>query len=413
MTTFVLLALLMVVIVLALLLPSFWRTPKIDTSDRTSQNISIIKEQLAMLEESLAAGDVTEEQYQQIREELEANLLQDTESETAQSDSNIMQVHGRWTAAMLALIVPIFIVAGYALLGTPKVFDKDQMLAQQAPPHGQGKQNAQSVEVMVAKLEERLNKNPDDAKGWFTLGRSYMTMGRYNDAARVLEKVYKLNGDHPAVLLSYADALTMARGGKMKGEPFELVKKALKLEPQNPTALWLAGIAYQEQGDDKSAISFWQQLPPLLVNNPESLSKIRSMIAQAKQRLGEPVEPVAEIKTTVASIKVSVKLAPELKARVNMNDTVFIFARAAQGPPMPLAVVRKQVKDLPLTLTLDDSMAMMPAMKLSSFPQVKISARISKSGQATAQQGDLQAKPFLVDVKTATSVELMIDQLVE
>lgn len=413
MTTFILLSLVMVVIALALLLPSLWRTPKPEPTDRTRQNITIVKEQLSQLEASLAGGEISQQQYEQTRNELEASLLDDIDNTETGVDTKLAEVHGRWTAIMLILIVPMFVVGGYFLIGTPQAINNMVAEVSTSSAHESVNQDMPSVEAMLSKLEERLKNQPDDAEGWFTLGRTYMTMGRYNEAVVALERVYKLAGDHPSVLLSYADALTMARGGKMQGQPFELVKKALALEPQNPTALWLVGIAYDEQGEYKKAIDYWQQLEPLLADNPKAQQKVRDLIAQAKQRLGEPEEKLSAQQSSVTSIRVSVKLSPELKARAKMDDTVFIFARASQGPPMPLAVVRKQVKDLPVTVTLDDGQAMMPSMKLSNFDQVVVSARVSASGQATVQKGDLQSRLQVAEPKSKPEVELLINEVVD
>jgi len=413
MTTFVLLALLMVVITLALLLPGFWRIPKADISDRTGQNISIIKEQLAVLETSLATGEVTQEQYQQARDELEASLLQDTTEEEINVDLKMMQLHGRWIAVMLGFILPVFIIAGYALLGTPKVFDKEQNQVQALAPHAEGNKNMPSLDVMLARLEQKLIDQPDNLDSWMMAGRSYMSLKRYADAKRVLQKAYALASDNPAVMLRYADAITMSRGGSISGEAFALIKKALVKEPHNIMGLWMAGLAYEEQADYKKAITYWQKLEPLLTENPESLAKVRDLIAQGEFRLGGAVETVEKQKLAPASIKVTIQLAPELKASVNENDTVFIFARAAEGPPMPLAVIRKQVKDLPLTVRLDDSIAMMSSMKISNFPQISINARISRSGQAALSRGDLKALPVLTNSDSRVAVELVIDQIVD
>lgn len=417
MTTFVLLALLMVVIALALLLPAFWRIPKTDATDRASQNIAILKEQLAMLEDSLAKGEVTQEQYQQTRDELEASLLQDTESEATPLDNNILLVHGRWTSVMLALILPIFIFAGYAMLGTPKVFDKTQMQVQQSPPHAEGNQKMPSLDVMLARLEQKLIDQPDNLDGWMMAGRSYMSLKRFADAKRVLQKAYELASDNPVVMLRYADALAMSRGGHLSGEPFSLIKKALVKSPDNVMALWLAGLAYEEQADHQNAISHWQRAAKLVQPGSESLQEINGMIARVQQKLSgnTPVVSQAEnlSSSSMTSLKVSVSLDPKFKAQANPNDIVFIYAKAASGPPMPLAAVRKNVKDLPLVIKLDDSMAMMPAMKLSSFKNVVVSARVSKTGSAVSAPGDMIGQTTVLTLPVTEKLNIKIDQVIK
>ena len=419
MTTFVLLAVFMVVIVLALLLPGFWRTPKADVSDRAMQNISIIKEQLATLEENLTAGEVTQEQYQQTRDELETSLLQDTTAEEVNTDTKIMQVHGRWVAVMLSFILPVFIVGGYALLGTPKVFDKEQIQAQASAPHAEGNQKMPNLDVMLARLEQKLVDQPDNLDGWMMAGRSYMSLKRYADAKRVLQKAFELASDNPAVMLRYADAMAMSRGGRLSGEPFTLIKKAVMKAPDDVMGLWLAGLGYEEQADYTSALMHWQRAVKLVKPGSESLQEINGLIGRVQQKQSGAAPVMSQsgnsLSTSplVASLKVSVSLAPKLLTQTNPNDIVFIYAKAASGPPMPLAAVRKNVKDLPLVVTLNDSMAMMPTMKLSSFKQIIVSARVSKTGAAISAPGDLLGQTKVLSLPITEEQKIKIDQVIK
>ena len=417
MTTFVLLALLMVFISLALLLPAFWRTPKEDTTDRSSQNISIIKEQLAMLDESRASGEVTQQQYEQTRNELETSLLQDTETEVIQTDAKTLQVHSRWMAAMLAIVLPIFVIGGYVLLGTPEVFDENTM--QTPPPHASGNKNMPTLEEVLARLEQKLIDQPENLDGWMMAGRSYMSLKRYADAKRVLQKAYTLASDNPIVMLRYADAISMSRGGRLSGEPFSLIKKAVKNDPENVMGLWLAGLGYEEQNDYKNAIHHWQRAAKLVEPASESLQEINGMIARAQQKLSGTKPAISESNISPStsssgiSLKVNVSLDPELQSQANPNDIVFIYAKAASGPPMPLAAVRKRVKDLPLVITLDDSMAMMPTMKLSSFKKIIVSARVSKTGSAISASGDLLGQTGVLSLPMMKEQKVIIGRLMQ
>ena len=222
-------------------------------------------------------------------------------------------------------------------------------------------------------------------------------------------------GDETSVILAYADALAMSRDGRISGMPFQLVMTALKKEPNNTTALWLAGLGHSEQSEFKEAIKSWQKLLPLLAGNKQSENKIRSLIAQANSQLsGKPVAqviepPVKKNTTTSAFINVTVSLSAQFKDKVSPDDVVFIYAKASQGPPMPLAAARKRVSDLPVTVRLDDSMAMMPQMKLSAFSMVTVGARISKSGSAIGQSGDLQGVIESIVLDGSKNIEIEIN----
>ena len=253
------------------------------------------------------------------------------------------------------------------------------------------------------------------------LGRSYMSMSMYKEAVDALEKTNELVPNNSVILLRYADALTMLNNGRISGKPFDLIKKALSIKPDEPTGLWLAGMGYEEQGQYQKAISYWNLLLPLL-KDPQSISEVQAMISRTKTKAGMdtagsgatglPLTNSTVDKTSVTSISVNIRLDEKFRKNVSAEDTVFIFARAANGPPMPLAAVRKQVKDLPLSVVLDDSMAMMPNMKLSSFEKVEVIARISKSGMATSQSGDLQSLTVSATAGQKEQVKLTINSTV-
>jgi cytochrome c-type biogenesis protein CcmH len=246
---------------------------------------------------------------------------------------------------------------------------------------------------MVEGLAERLKKNPDDAKGWIMLGRSYTQMEQFPKASEAFANAYRLSGDQVDVMLQYAEVLALANNKNMAGKPSELITKALELEPENMNALWLGGMMKAQQKDREGAVALWQKLksllPPAAVEAKKEIETLLvDMGVQPEAANSDP--SVAEAnKATGVSIAIEVSLAPQLQASVNPGDTVFVYAQALSGPKMPLAIVRKQVSELPIKVNLDDSMAMMPAMKLSSFAKVKLLARISKSGNAMTQPGDL------------------------
>ena len=201
--------------------------------------------------------------------------------------------------------------------------------------------------------------------------------------------------DEPEILVEYAEALALLHGRNLAGAPIRLVERALKIEPDNQKALTLAGSAAFEAQDYKRAIEYWQRLQKQVKPDSELGQALQAGIAQALALAGQTeaaAAPKPRGQAGAEAIRGEVKLSAALKERALPDDTVFIFARAAQGPPMPLAVIKKQVKDLPLRFTLDDTLAMAPDMKLSSFPQVVVSARVSKSGGARAQSGTCRAR---------------------
>ncbi|HKW82586.1 MAG TPA: tetratricopeptide repeat protein, partial [Burkholderiaceae bacterium] len=284
------------------------------------------------------------------------------------------------------------------------------------------------ISGMVDRLAERLKNRPDDAEGWQMLGRSYATLGRHEHAIAAYETALKLRPDEPTLLaeLAFSAAITNRRVGG--ADSTQLLQRALKLDPRNPKALALAGTLSLERKDYRGAVQYWEQLARNEPADSPLGKQIQASIAQARQLAGSQsaLMPVAA-DDALASITASatparaaapgtvsgtVTLAPALAGRVAPDDTVFVFARAIGGSRMPLAVLRKQVKDLPLRFTLDDSLAMSPAAKLSGAANVVVGARVSKSGKAGVQEGDLQGQLPAVALGTA-NLKLEIGDVVK
>ncbi|RME35765.1 MAG: c-type cytochrome biogenesis protein CcmI, partial [Gammaproteobacteria bacterium] len=315
----------------------------------------------------------------------------------------------RWLALPLLLLVPLLAGALYLGLGTPAA-----LLEQSG-----GGPGAMDIEAMVDGLAARLEQAPDDAEGWAMLGRSYMVLKRYPEAASAFGRLRELVGDDPRVLVRLADALAMTHQ-RVSGQPARLLRQALKQDPENVEALWMLGMAEAEKGRYRQALDYWQKAEGLLEEEPQARAELQGLIRDARARLGmaqadqkpqqDTPEPGARKETGTAAIPVEVSLDPALKGAAPADAALFILARAVDGPPMPLAVVRRKVSDLPLTVRLDDSLAMMPQMRISAFPRVRVEARISLSGQAKPGPGDLQARPVEVDTGAPAPVRLLIDQ---
>jgi cytochrome c-type biogenesis protein CcmH len=290
--------------------------------------------------------------------------------------------------ALIALAVLALAAAGYAWRGEPQ-------LALNPPEKAPPPMDEAQIVQMVENLAQRLKQQPDDPKGWAMLGRSYLVMGRADEALAAYREAMKRTPDDPALLTDAAGAMAMAAGQRMTPEAMALVERALKLDPGNLKALSLAGSAAFDREDWAGAVKHWERIVALAPKDADFIPQVQAGIDEARERgkLGgkaaaAPAQPAA---AAGASVQGRVSLAPALRAQAAPEDTVFVFARAAEGPRVPLAVVRRQVKDLPFDFTLDDSTAMSPQMRISGFPQVVVGARISKRNDATAQPGDLTA----------------------
>lgn len=396
---------------------------------RSEVNVSIYRNQLTELESDLKSGDIDQDQYDKSRQEIERRLLEDTSGAEAGVASESRRL-STVTAVLAGLVVPAFAVGFYLKVGNLDALQPEKASVAAVAPHGDEANMAAQVEMMVGKLAEKLQQDPSNIEGWVMLGRSYSVLGRYPDAVDAYKKAIQLAGEDSQLLADYADAIAMATGESLEGEPMQWLEKSLKLDPNNQKALWLMGTGMFERGDFGAAIVYWEHLQKMLPPDSQDANAMQANIDEARsyqqrQTRGEFGKPApstastaaeqlakgASAATGAAKITGTVSLNRELLVKAAPTDTLFVFARAVSGPPMPLAVVRAQVKDLPLKFTLDESMAMMPNMSLANFPEVVVGARISKSGNATPQSGDLQGQKGPVKVGSAGLV-IAIDSIV-
>ena len=258
----------------------------------------------------------------------------------------------------------------------------------------------QQIAAMVDSLAARMKERPDDGEGWTMLARSYTVLGRFGEAVPAYAKAAVLLPTNAGLLADYADAVAAQKGTIGNPESLALIDRALAADPKHPKALALAGTAAYDRGDFAGAVVRWQKIADTLPAGSELLSQVQASIAEAKERMGGGASSKAPMATGTTSpaaadasaVAGTVSLDPSLAGQAAPDDTVFVFARAAEGPRMPLAVKRARVADLPLTFRLDDSMAMSPAAKISSSHSVVVSARVSKSGNAMPQPGDLSGE---------------------
>lgn len=387
----ILIAAVVAVIVLGL------RRPQQDTGpQRTDINIDLYRQRLAELDRERDEGQVSETGYAAAKAELDQKLLIDTEG----SDTQVVTQGNKWVTLVVAVAVPVLSIGLYLGMGRHDLLSTGAG----ADPHQnlQARPTIGTIEQMVDRLVKRLEKQPNDSEGWVMLGRSYTALKRYPDAERAYSRAYLLIGDDPDFLADYAEIMAMNANNQLAGAPMRLLQTALKKNPKHVKSLWLSGHAELQQGRNKQAIAQWNKLlkalPP---SEAEAANTVRQYIAQ----VGGKAAPAPKVAAN-GGLTVKVSLSPSVAAQARPDDTVFIFARAAKGPRMPLAITRRQVRELPITVTLDDTMAMAPQMKLSAFPQVVVGARVSRTGNAMAQDGDIEgiSEPIASSRKQPVSV---------
>ena len=278
MTQFAIFATLLIVVVAAFILPPLWlglRAPR-PKAERKEANLAIFRDQLRELETEKSEGMLAEADFEQARRELQRRLLEEVEPEAVTQAAAANHAPSRKTAIAILLLLPVLALLGYGVLGRPQALDPMQTAAQP-------KMTPEQINAMGAKLAERMLANPDDMQGWLMLARSYKTMGRYEDAAAAYGKAEKVINDDPELLASYAETLAMASGTGLKGKPAQLIARALKLDPKQPHALFLAGAAAMEAGDKKQGIAYWEALLPQVEPGSEIDQLLRSGIDKMKQ----------------------------------------------------------------------------------------------------------------------------------
>ena len=403
----------LILIAFLLILTPLWRKQNLQETDIDQRNILIAQHRLQELKDNKQSGVLTEAQYNEQLADLEQALSDDLD---IKSSVSLNQTQSRWMVWVVAIVLPVLEGGIYAGLGN---FEAVSHTAEMAIDQQQAK--ADEVNKMVKKLADKMQANPNDGQGWLMLGRSYTVLKQFPQAVEALGNAYRILGDQVDVMLLYADALAYVNDKNLTGKPTELVFKALALEPDNLNALWLGGMAKAQQGELVKATELWKKLEGLLSNDPDAQKEVQDLIAKLATEMpagqtsteattDSSTPAPASAQTSENAVTVEVSLAPELQASISDSDTVFIYAQALTGPKMPLAIVRKQVTDLPIKVSLDDTMAMMPNMKISSFTEVKLLARVSKSGNAISQPGDLIGSTPAVAITDKTPHQVVISE---
>ena len=374
-----------------LLIPILRGRNRQQEEDRTALNVALYQERVGELAAQQAAGVLDEAQLAKGRDEAARELLADTEGAEPLRQGHL----GKALPLLAAVLVPLLALGLYLHFGAADKVELTQEFA--AAP--------KTMEEMTSRLERVVKAQPDSAEAVYFLGRAYMAEQRPADAARTFERAVAMAGRQPELLGQWAQALYFAADKQWSEQIQGLTDEALKADPKEVTSLGLRGIAAFEGERYQEAIDYWNRLLVLLPEGDASRAALQGGIDRAAERLGGKVAKSAA--PVAARLKVRVELAAALKDKVKPDDTVFIFARASNGPPMPLAAKRVTVAQLPIEVELSDADAMMPQMKLSDFAQVQLVARVSRAGQPT--QGEWIGQGAPLATSTQAQQQLIID----
>lgn len=361
-----------------LLIPTLRGRRHQQEQDRTALNVALYQERIAALAAQQASGVLDDLQLSKGRDEAARELLADTEG----AEPARQRQMGKALPLLAAVLVPLLALGLYLHFGAADKVALTQEFAQ-AP---------KSMEEMTARLERVVQAQPESAEAVYFLGRAYMAEQRPAEAARTFERAVALAGRQPELLGQWAQALYFAADKRWSGQLQALTDEALKADPNEVTSLGLRGIAAFEGERYQEAIEYWKRLLAQLPQGDASRAALQGGIDRAAERLGTQSAQVPA--PAAVRLKVRVELAPALRDKVKAQDTVFIFARASSGPPMPLAAKRVTVAQLPIEVELSDADAMMAQMKLSDFAEVQLVARVSKDGQPTRGEWVGQSAPL-------------------
>ena len=423
----------LIALALVFVLPPLLRTGRVppqqvSTDAARRANLQVLREQLAALEAEHASGAVDAAQYRTARIEIERRALEEEQDATT---APVLARSGK-TAIAVGAFVPLFAFVVYGVVGDP-----ESMLPRPATAASQDDGvTAEQIEAMVAKLASRLESQSapqaGDDQAWTMLARSYAVLQRFPEASKAFVRARELAPENAQLMADHADVMAMLQGQRVSGEPAQLAERALGIDPDNLKALALVGSAAFESKDFTGALKHWTRASKLAEPGSPFASGLAGSIEQARAAGGKdpagtpapqvaqgpapaapmapsaPAAPAAPAAATGARLTGVVQLAGALAGKAAPGDTVFVFARAAEGPRMPLAILKMRVSDLPLNFTLDDSTAMSPQMKLSNYPRVIVGARISRTGDAMPRTGDLLGQVGPVD-NTTGKLSITID----
>ena len=392
MISFLIPAFLLLVLVLVLLLRPFIFPPKVEATSRRQMNATIYREELEKLETERVTGSINSADYEIAHAEMRQRLFQDTDEE----DDRSVMGSSKITAIGLCLFIALLSAGFYFALG-----DATRI----AQTNTQQPMTQEGVEKMVAQFAAKMEQDPANLQGWVMLARSYRILGRNQEAAKAYERAGSFIESDPQLLADYADVLASNANGIFSGKPLQLINQALKLDPNNLMALWLSGTASYAAGNYKAAVQIWEKLAQQVPPGTEDARSIEASIADARAKGG--LSSKASVSTKGVSGKI--EISTDLKSKVKSGDIVMVIARKP-GERMPVAVLRTGISDFPMNFSLTDALAMNPSAPLSQLSEASIEVRISKTGMAKPEAGDLISTPQIVKVG-ANNIRLVIDQV--
>ena len=377
---FVIIALGIALCVAAIFLWVLLREKKpVTQASQANANAKVYRDQILDLDREHDSGHISDEEWQQSRDELSLRLLEDTSA--VDDPAAKTEKPAIWTAVVLAVALPLGSMGMYMWVGQPEALNP---LALKTPDQVDPK----DLTKMAQTLAEKLQDKPDNLQGWVMLGRTYRTLENFDAALRAYDSALKLSDDDD-LKLERIEVIAMQRQGQFEGEPWNVIREVLQRDPQHFGALLTAGSASYAEGKFADALKYWEQArKPLDANNPD-LEGLESAIATVRERLGMPPAKATPAATSGLNVTGQVNLSASLKSKASPNDVVFIYATPANGDRMPLAIFKTTVSQLPFNFTLDDSTAMAPDRKLSAAGEVMVKVRVTKSGNAMPQSGDL------------------------
>ena len=394
MTSFLIPALLLLILVLVLLLRPLFFPAKDSATSRRQMNAAIYKEELDKLEADRLAGIVDEDSYEQAHAEMRQRLFQDTD----EADDLAVLGSPKKTIIGICLFVVLLSAGFYFYLG-----DASRI----AEKNAEKPMTQESVEKMVSEFAAKMEKEPDNLKGWAMLARSYRILGRNAEAANAYARAGSFVDSDPQLLADYADVLAANADGNFAGKPQQLINKALALDPNNLLALWLSGTAAFNAQNYKAAVQSWEKLAKQLPPDTDETRAITASIAEARSKGGLP--PASAPVISNQGVSGQIGISSELQSKVKAGDTLMVIARKP-GERMPVAVLKTAVAAFPMNFVLNDALAMSPNALISQLPEVSVEVRISKTGMAMPESGDLISAPQTIKVGT-TNARLMINQV--
>ena len=412
MSTFNVFAGLLIIIVLAVFFRTIFKARVSSSNTQSQTNLRLLRDQLKELAEDHRVGNLSTEQYELSKVEIEGRVLEEVSKEP-----RTMILSGRYAkiASFVAVIlIPVGAVYLYDVIGSPEGQDVAAFVAAQSESFDQT-----DLQSLADKVIKHIEENPEDTQAWGMLARTYQAMHKFEEAANAWERAYQINPNDPAILVDYAEARGLTVGADLSGEPTELINRALEIDPDHGKGLALGGTAAFAAGRYQLAIDRWTRLMKANLADAQLMETLQAGIAEAKIRLVQSGEALVDEgirsdeskqEPPVALLSGVVRISDSLRSSISAQDVVFIYARSTEGPPMPIAAMRIPVDQLPYSFSFDDSFSLMPNRKLSDFSEFLVGARISKSGNEIRASGYIESSTTVV--RQGATVELTIDSTV-